>query len=364
VKGRSDFDEIRLSHRVVSRFAVKRMSSELEQILDRLNTRLLLHPKDHHTRFNQARTLQKLARFGEAVESYRRAVKIKPDLSEAFFGLGECELALENLEGAAEAFGAAAAAKPDYFEALVAQADALMHLERAADAAEPLRRAVKLNPNDANCLLKLGRSHAAGGRFTEAIEPLERAYGMMPNDSALGLDLGRVHAKAQSFERAKAVLAPLATGLRRRDAWCLLAEALVALGEGAPALDAYQSALELEPEHLPTLLAAAELAARLGHVDEAALLYGRTRALSPGVPGLALIHAELLLGLSRVDEAAAAFRNALAETEASAPAHAGLGACLAARNEYIDALAELSARAISTRTSPERTFTWRTPTNA
>src|SRR5215475_5900649 len=104
------------------------MSAELEETLQRLNTQLIINPRDSWMRYHQARALQRLGRWDEAVQSFERAIKLAPAMSEAHFHLGECRLAQDKPEDAAAAFHAAGAVKPEYREAFVAEAEVLLKL--------------------------------------------------------------------------------------------------------------------------------------------------------------------------------------------------------------------------------------------
>src|SRR5262245_52654595 len=137
------------------------MSADLEEALERLNTQLLVNPKDPWTRYNQARTLHRLGRLEQAIASYQSAIRNKPELADAHFYLGQCLLAREQLEPAAAAFKAASAAKRDYPEALLAEADALVGLGRTGEAAAPLARASDLDPTNLPLLLRLAESEVA-----------------------------------------------------------------------------------------------------------------------------------------------------------------------------------------------------------
>src|SRR5262249_6973036 len=138
---------------------------DLEQALERLNTQLLVNPKDPWTRYNQARTLHRLGRLDQAITSYESAIRGKPDMAEAHFHLGECWLGREKLESAAASFHAASAAKSNYPEALLAEADVLLGLGRPGDAAAPLQRASELDPTNLPLLLRLAQAQVAAERF-------------------------------------------------------------------------------------------------------------------------------------------------------------------------------------------------------
>jgi tetratricopeptide (TPR) repeat protein len=323
------------------------MSAELESALERLNTQLLVNPKDPWTRFKQARTLHRLGRLDQAISSYESAIRGKPDMADAHFHLGTCFLVREQLEAAAASFHAAAAAKPDYLEALLAEADALLALGRPGDAAPPLTRAAELDPSNLPLLLKLAQVQVAAERFEEAVTMYERARRLAPADLEIQLALARVMCRARRWHPARALLTELAPATKKREAYSLLAEACLGLEQREAALEAYGTSLGIEPEHLPTLIAAATLDAALGRDDTASERFARARALGPDTRGLAGAHGEVLLRTKQVDAAAEAFRKELGLDESNAAAHAGLGACLRLQGRAVEALAELErARAL------------------
>src|SRR5262245_22891243 len=237
------------------------MTADLEAALERLNLQLILNQKDPWTRYNQAWTLQRLGRFQEAADSFERTVKLKPEMSEAHFHLGECRVALGQAEPAAAAFRAAAAARPDYLEALLAEIDALVKLGRTAETAAPLRRATELDAGNLRLVLQLAEVEAAAGNVGATVTLYERATRLAPDDKEIQLAHARALSAARRFESAQRLLATLAPALGRREGHVLLAEACLGLEQRLEAAAAYRAALAIEPDHLPTLTAAAALAA-------------------------------------------------------------------------------------------------------
>src|SRR5262249_15855838 len=79
--------------------------------------------------------------FDKAVDSYKQAIRLNPDLADAQFGLGT----------------------------------AYASMDRISDALEPLRTAVRLAPDNARAHLNLGRVLAQLRHFDEALQEMNES---------------------------------------------------------------------------------------------------------------------------------------------------------------------------------------------
>ncbi|MDY6786373.1 MAG: tetratricopeptide repeat protein [Cyanobacteriota bacterium] len=90
--------------------------------------------------------LRKLGRYEEAFASYDAALKIKPELHEAWNNRGNSLRKLGRYEEAFASYDAALKIKPEYHEAWYNKACAYALQGNAELALENLQRAIQLNP--------------------------------------------------------------------------------------------------------------------------------------------------------------------------------------------------------------------------
>lgn len=181
-------------------------------------------------------------------------------------------------------FGEAAALAPG-----VASLHANHGLARARlgewDAAIAAYRAsLHLSPSHAPTLAKLGRALSAAGQAAEAIEMLERSCLADPANADHANALGAALAQAGLPDRARtAWQRSVSLDPAHAEAWrnwgLLEAEA----GGWEPAVQALARAVVLEPDALASYRLGVALA-RLGRIDEAAEAYRRAVALDPSLP--------------------------------------------------------------------------------
>src|SRR5215213_1049326 len=91
--------------------------------------------------------LYALGRYGEAVESFRRAVRSKPDYPEAYNDLGMALLNAGLTADAFAAFGRAVSLRPDFPEAHYNLGSAYYASGRLEEAADAFKEAVRLRPD-------------------------------------------------------------------------------------------------------------------------------------------------------------------------------------------------------------------------
>ncbi len=128
---------------------------------------------------------------------------------------------------------------PGHVEAHRYRGRLLYRSGRPADAIPDLRRAVELAPDRVEAVHDLAVAHVAGGQWTQAVAWFERCTELSPNDAELYYELGRAHE----------------ADLRTPD---------------AEASQAYQRALELNPDHLPARFQLGLICARRKHADPTA----------------------------------------------------------------------------------------------
>ncbi len=116
-----------------------------------------------------------------AIEEYRAAIALEPELDEAYRGLGVVLMDRHDWPGAVEALRAATRLRGDDAEALYWLGRGLMAQGDWAGATAALQQTIRLRPDDAEAYADLGLVHMAQGRPDEAANVLQQAVQIKPD---------------------------------------------------------------------------------------------------------------------------------------------------------------------------------------
>jgi Flp pilus assembly protein TadD len=141
--------------------------------------------------------------FEEAAQAYRQALKVKPDLAEAHYGLGLTLARLERYQDAVNSFKAALHHKPGWSKALKDLGVTYLKLKRWPEAEKAFKTALTHQPQDAEAYYDLGVALGKQGKHKEARDAFEKALRLKP-DYVQALDnLGMANIKLNRWTEAK-----------------------------------------------------------------------------------------------------------------------------------------------------------------
>lgn len=244
---------------------------------------LALDPNSFATNLNLGIACVKNGRYREAVEPLGRAVHAEPSSFQAQELLGAAQIGGEDFTGAIPHLERARDLNPRDSGALYLLARAYLETRQFNQAFESFRRLEALDPDSPWLHVLEGQADDGVGAYEKAISEFERARAQLPGDSTVRFSLGflywKVHHYADAeaeleealrldpdFRQAKYYLAdtylaeqqparaqPLLSSLSEtqpRDArvWLDLGKALDKLDRGREAVEAYQTAIRLDPK--------------------------------------------------------------------------------------------------------------------
>lgn len=226
----------------------------------------------------------------------------------------------ENIGLAINAAARALEINPDYPVAAVAYANALATNHRFDEAIAAVADVPQSSKSRANALAIIGDSHLALGEYESA----ERFYGELASVSPGPAALSRLaHLEFLNGETESALnLARLAaegaqaSGVTPHQmSWHLAAigEFYLAEGEAATALDHFQKALELAPDHIFALAGTAHSQWMSGDLAGSAETYERALGQVPSDTGIMVELADVYRALGRTEEADALVAMAIHE---------------------------------------------------
>ena len=190
--------------------------------------------------------------YDKAVDAYRQAIKLNPNLAAAYQGLGSV----------------------------------YVNMGRAGDALEPMKAAVRLEPDNARAHLNLGITYANLRRGDEALSELNEAKRLSPNDPQVHNEIGNV--LHNNFGRMDDALAAYGEARRLNPnlPWVQhnIGLMYMRLGRFAEAVGPFQEALRLDPAYRNARYHLSNAYSKLGRYDEAIESFTKFLELVPDGP--------------------------------------------------------------------------------
>ena len=137
-------------------------------------------------------TLHKLGKLAEAVQSYNKAIQLKPDFVEAYSNRGNTLQEQGKFKEAVESFNKAIQLKPDFVEAYYNRGNALKLQSRLHEAIQSLDKAIQLKPDFIEAHCNRGSILQVQGRFQEAIESFSKAIQLKPDFAEVYYNLSKI----------------------------------------------------------------------------------------------------------------------------------------------------------------------------
>lgn len=190
--------------------------------------------------------------YDKAVDAFRLAIKLDPNLAAAYFGLGS----------------------------------AYANMGRMSDALEPLKISVRLDPNNSLAHLNFGRALASARRPDEAMTELNEAKRLSPNNANIHNEIGNV--LHNSFGRIDDGLAEYVEARRLNPELPYVHHniglMLMRLGRFSEAIAPLQEALRLDPQYRNARYFLADAYTKTGSYDKAIDSWTKFLKLVPNGP--------------------------------------------------------------------------------
>jgi predicted O-linked N-acetylglucosamine transferase (SPINDLY family) len=178
------------------------------------------------THFEQGNALYEQGRMDDAIVAYGKAVRSKPDHSEAHNNLGAALQAQGRMAEAIAAYREAVHRQPAYATAWSNLGSALQRHGNLDEAIAAYREALRLNPDYAMAYFNLGNALRVLGRPIEAIEACRAAVRLKPDFAEAHSNLGAILTEQGHLADAREAYLD---ALRQRPDWGTAAAALVHL---------------------------------------------------------------------------------------------------------------------------------------
>lgn len=291
-----------------------------------------------------------------ALVCYRRAHLLAPEDARWSYLSGVLQASLSRNQEAAESFRAALRQKPDDVPARLGLADALLASGKYDESRTIYRKLTNERPALAAAWFGLGRTCASDGDLARAIESYQKACELYPQYGAARYALALAYRRLGNTADADRHLAayeqdrngvppredPLLAEVQsmNRGVLPLLARAKTAAAANRlqEALQLHQQALAIDPAQEQIHINLISLYARLGQFDKAEAHYRAGLERNPDRDELHYNYAVLLSATGRLPDAITAYGRALKLNPLHAEAHNNLAYLLARERKLDEAL--------------------------
>lgn len=254
--------------------------------------------------FNLALSLDLWDKPHEALDNYRKALKIDPGIKEAWNNIGTLCQKLGQAAEAETAYRRAAALDSEYAEPRV-------NLARMKKDLSELKALAKRFPHDALSLYFLADEHYRAGEYDLAAEYATQASANAPTDAEIKILSGLICLAQKNTAEARICFQKaLALDPRSVPALVNLANLETAAGEYETAEKHYKRALELSPQNLDAHINYADMLYRQKRLPEALEEYRTAVVIDPGIPEISNNLGVILKDIGEYEEALGLFFNA------------------------------------------------------
>lgn len=294
------------------------------------------------------------------LESYRHAVRQKPDFIDGYINLATALVAAGDMEQAIQAYLSALHYNPDLYCVRSDLGNLFKALGRLDEAKVCYLKAIETCPTFAVAWSNLGCVFNAQGEIWLAIHHFEKAVTLDSNFLDAYINLGNVLKEARIFDRAAAAylralnlspnnaivngnlacvyyeqgLIDMAIETFRRairlqpnfpDAYCNLANALKEKGRVNEAEECYETALKLCPNHADSLNNLANIKRERGYIETATSLYLKALEVFPEFAAAHSNLASVLQQQGKLSEAIHHYKEAIKISPTFADAYSNMG---------------------------------------
>ena len=191
-----------------------------------------------------------LKRFDAAIESYKQALRIKPDYAEVHNNMGTALSDKGDFEGAIESYKHALKIKPDYLGAYYNMGSVMRDKGDFEGAIESYKHALRIKPDYAGAYNNMGNALSSKGDLAEAIESYKQAIRIKPDFAGAYNNMANaMKNKGDLVEAIESCKQALKIKPDYADAYYNMANAMKDKGDLAEAIDSYKQALKIKPNY-------------------------------------------------------------------------------------------------------------------
>ena len=275
-----------------------------------------LNPEDGWYYGSLGVALSKQGQYSEAEQAHQKAIKLIPESAWLYSCLAEALLNQEKWQAATDAYQQAINLEPDRFWHYSELAETLLNQEEWQAATDAYRKAIVLHPDDAHLYSKLGITLSKQEKWSEAETAYRNGIRLQP-DYADFYD-GLIAVLLQQGKTSEANLAREQQQLHK-------------------AVVYHRQQLRINTSNLESQRSLAEALSKLEHWDEAAVAYRYALELDSHQTWLYKSLGEALAKQGKWEEAVVAYRQAVEFAPDDFWIHNSLGKALAKQGQWAEA---------------------------
>ncbi|MBD0346206.1 MAG: tetratricopeptide repeat protein [Coleofasciculus sp. Co-bin14] len=312
--------------------------------------------------YKRGQTLIELKRYKEALDTYNRAVELKPEYAEAWQGKGNSLLELNQYKDALNAYDKAIQIQPDYLKAWMGRSKALDRLQRYEEAINSLDTLLKIQPNHLEAWSDRGNVQIKLQQYSEAIASFDKAVRIKPDYSPAWYKRGlALHNLRQYEEAVKSYDKAVEHKPDSSEAWYQRGNALINLRRYQEAVESYDKAVQFQSNYYQAWYSRGSAQSNLRQYREAAESFDQAIKFNPDDYESWYGRGWALHQLQRYEEAVTAYNKAVRLRRNSDQAWYNLGNVFYNLKRYEDAIATYN-RAIDIK--PDHYEAWYSRGNA
>ncbi len=160
-------------------------------------------PQDYLANFEVGRMLELQGQWAGAESSFRRAVELRPTLTEGWIELGNVLVAQQKFADALASYDTAQKQRPQDEQTVFRSGKVLAQLNRHAEAVEKYREAIRLNPADWEPHFELGGELDSANQLDAAVTEFGEAARLNPTSARTHFNYGVLLAKQNRLDDAQ-----------------------------------------------------------------------------------------------------------------------------------------------------------------
>jgi len=301
-------------------------NGQIQEALDALDVLFKDYPDDALLFNIRGACYAGLGQKDAAVESYKKAVLLKPDYAKAHYNLGGALQEIGQLDDAVKGYESAIALEPENAEAHNNLGNVYRELEQLDAAINCYEKALVINPNYVQAHYSLGLSFQGLGKLEDTVKSYEQVIAIKPDFAGMHNNLGNVYkelgelgAAIKSYEKAIAIQPDFV------EAYCNLGITYKEIGQLNAAINSFKEAIKIKPNY-------AEAHNNLGVIfkeedkfNEAIKCYKSALAIKPDYAEAYNNLGIAFKALDKLDQAIESHKNALIAKPDYAEGHNNLG---------------------------------------
>ena len=262
--------------------AALRGQGKLQKAVNSYNKAIQLKPDYAEGYYNCGNVLSLQGKLDEALQSYDKAIELKPDYAGAHYNRGNALGQLGQLDEALKSYDKAIQLKPDYAEVHSNHGTTLQQLGQLDEALKSYGKAIQLKPDYAEAYYNRGNVLRLQGKLDEALQSYDKAIQLKPDYAEAYTNRGNVLEQIGlpgeaigSYDKAIQLKPDFVEAYSNRG------NALKQLGQMDAALEDYNKAIRLKPDFVEAHSNRGNALGELGQLDEAQKSYKKAIQLKP-----------------------------------------------------------------------------------